>query len=65
MILERGCSSFCLVTASIIILKQHDEKKVREESIYSTYTSMPSVMQEESQGRNLNAGADAKVMERS
>lgn len=41
--------------------KQHGEKKFMEERVYSTCTSIPSFIQEESQGRNLDAGADAEA----
>lgn len=61
MILERLCSplsvSYCHYE------KQHEEKKFMEERVYSTCTSMPLFIQEESQGRNLNAGADAEARE--
>ena len=50
-------------SVTVIIKKQHEEKKFMEERVYSTCTSMLLFIQEESQGRNLDAGADAEARE--
>lgn len=50
-------------SVTVILEKLHEKKKCVEERVYSTCTSMPLFIQEESQRRNLDAGADAEARE--
>lgn len=50
-------------SVTVIMEKQHEKKKCMEERVYSTCTSVPLFIQEESQHRNLDAGADAEARE--
>lgn len=60
----RSRRTLSLVTVSIAVLKHLTEKQVRAERVYSkAHTSILLFFTEGSQGRNLEAGADAETVE--
>ena len=52
-----------LVMVSIAVMKHYDHKQVEKEKVYLACASTLLFITEGSQGRNLEAGADAEAIE--
>jgi hypothetical protein len=57
---KKGCVP---VRVTVVVMKHHDQKQLREERVYLAYTSTALFIIAESQGKNLEAGADAEAAE--